>query len=86
MLAFCFARELQDDVVGRIGQSHGNLSRLPSPLFAIADKFEEHGFKFGSAGLHSLIGIGAILGRLNISHLNTPDLEGRFSKAAEERK
>jgi hypothetical protein len=86
VFAFCFAREFQYDVVGRVSHRHSNLSRLPTPLFAIADEFEKHGFKFGPAGLHSLVGIGAILGRLNISHLNTPDLEGRFSKAAEERK
>lgn len=55
VLAFCFPRQLQDHVIGCIGERHGNLGRLPASLLSVADQFEEHGFEFGPAGLHSLV-------------------------------
>ncbi|WP_283195033.1 hypothetical protein [Rhizobium sp. AN80A] len=55
MLAFRFACKLQDDVVSRVGESHGDFGGFPPSLFPVTDQFEEHGLEFGPAGLHSLV-------------------------------
>ncbi|WP_156408895.1 hypothetical protein [Rhizobium sp. Root708] len=55
MLALGFPGELQNDIVGRIGEGHCNFGSLPASLLSIADKFEKHGLEFGPTGLHSLV-------------------------------
>ncbi|WP_155947658.1 hypothetical protein [Rhizobium sp. 2MFCol3.1] len=55
MLAFCLAGKLQDDVISRVGESHGDFGGFPPSLLSVTDKFEEHGLEFGPAGLHSLV-------------------------------
>ena len=50
-----FARDLPDRVLAHLKLLDGDFGGFPPSLLSVTDQFEEHGFEFGPAGLHSLV-------------------------------